>query len=302
MYKECIICESSSDELVLNDLLMRKCQECGLIWRQSFNLPLQHYEEKDRDLSSGKQERRLANCKNRARTFGKYVDLNNLCDVGCGEGMFLKVLQDLGYKNVRGIEPSRSDKYAEFARENNLNIQKDTIKDIGSIINSHNIHTITMFHVIEHLENPLESLKIIYDNLAPGSWVVIEAPNTEAHSLLKSNYKHELLIYPEHFFYFNESNLEALLEKIGFHVITKGKRDFNPESNLNISESLFRLGVLRKNIHAKKYKSTIESDGLNSSRFKNSLIDKVKNIIRFILTKMVIILGRQDFMWIIARK
>jgi hypothetical protein len=123
-----------------------------------------------------------------------------------------------------------------------------------------------------------------------------------AYSLRKSNYKHDYLIYPEHFFYFNESNLKTLLEKIGFNIIARGKRDFNPKSNLNIRESLFRLGLLRKNIHTKDYKSTIKGDDLDSFWSKNLLIGKIKGIIRFILTKIVIILGRQDIMWIIAKK
>lgn len=299
MYKKCIICNSLPDELVLNNLPMKRCRQCGLIWRKSFDLPPQHYAEIDRGLSPEKLKLRLSNCKGRVEISRKYVDLNNLCDVGCWEGMFLKVLQDLGYKNVMGIEPS--DKIAEFTKENHLNVQKGTIKDIGSIINSHNIRTVTMFHVIEHLENPLESLKSIYNNLPMGGCVIIETPDIATYSLRKTNYKHRT-IYPEHYFYFDESNLKTLLEKIGFNIIARGRRDLDP-FNLNIRESLFRLGFLQKKYdYTMEYKSAVKAGGLDSPRFKNLLISKIKSIIRFILWKMVIILGRQDFMWIIAKK
>ncbi len=301
MYKECIICGGLPDELVLNNLAMRKCRGCGLIWRKNFDISLQHYVKKDRDLSQGKQERRFSNCQARVETFGKYINLNNLCDVGCAEGMFLKALRDFGYKNAVGIEPSASDEYAEFAKENHLNIQRGAIKDIGEIINKHNIRTVTMFHVIEHLENPLESLKIIYDNMTPGSHLVVEVPNTDAQSLKKSNYEHEHLIYPEHLFYFNEKNLKLLLEKIGFKITARGKRDFNPKVSLNISESLFRLGLWRKNIHSNEYKA-MEIRSPVSFRPNNLLTGKIRDVIRFILNRIIIISGRQDIMWMIARK
>lgn len=301
MYKECIICNSLPDELVLNNLPMKKCRRCGLIWRKSFDVPIQHYAEKYVDLSPEKLRSRLSNCKDRAKISRKYANLNNLCDIGCCEGIFLKVLQDFGYRNVMGIEPS--DKIAEFAKENRLNIQKGTIKDVGNIINRHNIRAITMFHVIEHLENPLESLKNIYNNLTKGSCIIIETPDMNSYSLRKMNYNFNLTIYPEHFFYFNENNLKTLLEKIGFNIIAKGKRDFDP-NNLNIRESLFRLGFLRtKYGSSAEHKATVKASGLDFSKFKNLLIiGKIKSIIRFILSKMVIISGRQDFIWIIAKK
>ncbi len=301
MYKKCIICDSLQDELVLNNIPMRRCRQCGLIWSKNFDMSLQYYAEQDVGLSPGKLKRRLSNCKDRVKISRKYADLNNLCDIGCGEGMFLKVLQDFGYKNVMGIEPS--DKTAEFTKENHLNIQKGTIKDVGSIINRHNIHTITMFHLIEHLENPLESLKSIYNNLTTGSFIIIETPDINAYSLRERNYEYSLTIYPEHNFYFNKSNLKKLLEKIGFNIIARGKRDFDP-NNLNIRESLFRLGFLQSKYSytAEGHKSAVKAGGLYSFRFKNLLIGKIKSIIRFMLSRMVIISGRQDFMWIIARK
>jgi len=299
MYQKCIICDSLADELVLNGLPMKKCRQCGLIWRKSFDIPIEHYEEIDRGLNPKKLKLRFLNSKGRVNLFKKYVDLNNLCDVGCWEGMFLKVLQDSGYKNVMGIEPS--DKIAEFTKEHHLDIQKGTIENMSSIVNNRNIRTITMFHVIEHLEDPLASLKNIYNNLPIGGYLIIETPDIDAYSLRKRNYQHRT-IYPEHYFYFNENNLKTLLEKIGFNIIARGRREFDPV-NINIRESLFRLGISKKRYdYNAGYKPATKPDYCSSFGFKNFLISKIKNIIRFILWKMVTILKRQEFIWIIAKK
>lgn len=114
---------------------------------------------------------------------------------------FLKTLEKYGYKNIIGVEPSSM--AVDFARKNGANVFLGKVDDIPSILENKNIHTITMFHVIEHLDNPLESLKIIFDNLKTGGNLILETPNIDAYSFKKTNFKHKL-IYPEHLFYFNK--------------------------------------------------------------------------------------------------
>ncbi len=298
MYKKCLICNNSCDSLFMNNLPMRRCNGCGLIWRERFDIPIAHYQEKEVNLSEEKIKDRMFNSLDRINLFGKYADMNNLCDIGTGEGIFLKALKDAGYKNAIGIEPSN--RISKFAEENNLNIINGTINDIGAILANRNIHTITMFHLIEHLENPLDSLNIILAGLKPGGKLIVETPDIDAYSFKKTKYRHKL-VYPEHLFYFNGKNLRKLLEKVGFKIVATGKRDFN-QNNFSIKESLFRLGLFKKENYNLINDSASGPAYAPNPKRESSLNLFLKNIIRRILNKIVIISGRLDYIWIAAEK
>jgi len=287
MYKKCLICGNDFESLVLRDLKMRKCKSCGLIWRESFDIPTDYYQKRTIESNQNKIRTKILDSKDKINTFKKYADLNNLCDVGCGEGIFLKTLKQEGYKNVIGIEP----------RPQLLDgVLEGEIDDFPKI--AKNIHTVTMFQVIEHLENPKESLKLIYNNIKDGDKLIIETPNIDAYSLKKADYKHLTFIHFEHLFYFKLENISELLRMVGFKIIAHGKRDFD-QRNLSIKQSLFRLGFL-----SYKYnRENKETENLGFKKTKSHFIKLfVKNIIRKILSKIVILLGRQDLIWIVAVK
>jgi len=148
---ECIVCGNQGKPIVRNDVSMLLCDKCGLYWRESFDLPCNFYDTREFELEkAGKEEARYANSLERIKTFQKYTNMNNLCDVGCGEGIFLKTLCDLGYKNSVGLEPSVEAR--EFATQNNLKIIQGGVENINkAFLNENRIHTLTLFHVIEHL-------------------------------------------------------------------------------------------------------------------------------------------------------
>lgn len=296
MLNKCPICYNSYDSLKLNDLLMRRCLKCGLVWRENFDIPINHYKVKEINLNKEKIQSRIQNSKNRINTFKHYADLNNLCDIGTGEGIFLKVLSDCGYENVFGIEPSIRN--IEFVKNNNLKIVNGVIGDVKKIIYENDIHTVTMFHLIEHLCNPLESVNLIFKSLSKGDKLIIETPDFEAYTIKKSNYKYKL-IYPEHFFYFNQKNLRLLLKKVGFKIVATGKRDFD-QNNFSLRELLFRLGLINKiNNDSYDKNNQIKSYVQNKN---NRNIFFVKKIIRKILNKFVVGLNRLDYIWVVVEK
>jgi len=296
MLTKCPICHNSYNSLRLNDLPMRCCLKCGLVWRENFDILINHYQLKEIDLSKEKIQSRMLNSKNRINTFKHYADLNNLCDIGTGEGVFLKALNDYGYKNIFGIEPNIKNK--EFVKINNLKIINGVISDIKKIICENNIHTITMFHLIEHLCNPLESLNLIFESLNKGDKLIIETPDFEAYTIKRVNYKHKL-IYSEHLFYFNQKNIRLLLEKIGFKIIATGKRDFD-QNSFSIKELLFRLGLIKK-VNNSDYSKNNQIKIYAQDKSSRNIVF-VKKIIRKILNNLVIGLNRLDYIWIVAEK
>jgi len=297
MYAACLICSSMPSRVVLNDLPMRKCPDCGLIWREEFDVPIKYYQEKPIDPSSQKIRARVANSHERIDTFKKHADLNNLCDVGTGEGIFLKVLIDRGFRNVVGIEPS--ERISDFVGKNKLVVKSGTIDDIGAVVREYSIHTVTLLHLIEHLPDPRQSLEKVYGCLQEGDSVVLETPKINSYSLKKRKYRHKL-IYPEHLFYFNERNIQTLLSQAGFTVVARGSRDFN-QRNLSMRESLFRLGFLGSDSLASKRECADRASVMNREKIEPSN-NLAKKTARKLLSFSLTLLDRRDYVWVVARK
>ena len=297
MYAACLICSSMPSRVVLNDLPMRKCPDCGLIWREEFDVPIKYYQEKPIDPSSQKIRARVANSEERIDTFKKHADLNNLCDVGTGEGIFLKVLIDRGFRNVVGIEPS--ERISDFVGKNELVVSNGTIDDIGAVVREYSIHTVTLLHLIEHVPDPRQSLEKVYGCLQEGDSVVLETPKINSYSLKKRKYRHKL-IYPEHLFYFNERNIQTLLKETGFTVVARGSRDFN-QRNLSMRESLFRLGFLGSDSLASKRECADRASVMNREKIEPSN-NLAKKTARKLLSFSLTLLDRRDYVWVVARK
>jgi len=291
------VCNNSPINLVLNGLNMKKCPTCNLLWRSEFSLPEFHYEKKLVDFTESKLKARVENCYNRIDSLKKFVDLNNLCDLGTGEGMFLKALKDCGFVGMFGIEPS--EQISDFSKKNLLEIYKGRINLLLSLAKTRLIRGVSMFHLIEYLDNPVENLEVIFNTLPIDGYLIIETPNSNSYVLKKTGHKHEL-IYPEHLFLFNINNLTSLLKRIGFEVVAYGNRDFNPQK-MNLHDAFFKLGIVADRLQGNKMNvgQKVEMvEVIKRDRLKNSVIKYTKLVLGWIIRK----LGREDYLWIIVKK
>ena len=292
----CIICKTNNTrEIIRNGLFMFECKICGLFWRNKFDNDIVHYEDLGIKISSDKLNARIRNANDRINFIEKYIKPNNLCDIGAGEGVFVSELKKRGYQNIIGIEPNK--KAVFFARSHGINVSEGSINNILNIVKNNNIHILTLFHVIEHLNDPLGTLISIYESLGKGDHLVIETPNAKAYSILKVNYQHPLF-YPEHLFYFNTKNLISLLKMAGFSIKVKGKRSFD-QYNMDIRQSLFRLGIGKPPFKLFK-KNSCENVSIAKKYSKRNLI--IRMIIRKTFNLAVIILRRVDYQCVIAQK
>jgi hypothetical protein len=78
---------------------------------------------------------------------------------------------------------------------------------------------------------------------------------------------------------FNGNNLPFLLEKVGFRIVARGHRDFD-QNHLGPREILFRLGW----------------------NTQNKLILGLVRFFSPVLSRLVALIGRLDFVWVIGRK
>jgi 2-polyprenyl-3-methyl-5-hydroxy-6-metoxy-1,4-benzoquinol methylase len=134
-----------------------------------------------------------------------------ILDVGSGGGEFAYLLQTLGHQ-VQGIEPNKG--YAEYSiREYGLNVQVGFVQDV--IIPQQSFDLITIWHVLEHTENPFAVLTKLHALLKPQGILVVEVPNIEAICQSPKSTFHEA-----HIFHFNIATLTRLAEKADFTEIS----------------------------------------------------------------------------------
>ncbi len=98
-----------------------------------------------------------------------------LFDIGAGAGEFLFYAKAAGFE-AEGIEPDEA--YAAFCRDAmDLDVATGTIGN--SEPGSRSRDLITLVHVLEHLADPAQSLRVISDWLAEDGLIYVEVPDIE---------------------------------------------------------------------------------------------------------------------------
>jgi 2-polyprenyl-3-methyl-5-hydroxy-6-metoxy-1,4-benzoquinol methylase len=124
-------------------------------------------------------------------TFGK------LLDVGAGGGEFTYVSSQSGFDST-GIEPNIG--YSNYAKDQyQANVKTGQLVDIDD-----KFDVITMFHVMEHIPDPVKTFKKLYDLLNEDGSLFIEVPNIESFSQSPDN-----TFFKAHIHYFSAATLIA---------------------------------------------------------------------------------------------
>lgn len=98
-----------------------------------------------------------------------------LLDVGCGGGWFLRVCKELGAIE-QGVEPSEY--AAGMTQKQGLRVFHGTLEMyIEQAPTGTQFDVITANHVVEHLPDPVKTLRVMKRLLAPGGYVWIAVPN-----------------------------------------------------------------------------------------------------------------------------
>lgn len=223
---KCRLC--GNDDIIhkyeIKDHSIYSCKNCNLIFIGELNIePCEFYDQdyfcsetaskgynnyKELESSLRKTfQKRISNIE-------KYYNIKDkkttILDYGCGFGFFVDEVSKKGY-DVKGFEISQY--AAGYAREN-LKL------DVRNIMNypSNSFDLITLWDVIEHLENPLEILKNVNELLKDKGKIVITTGDISSILAKISDKKWHLLNIPEHICYFSPESMEFLLKNAGFKI------------------------------------------------------------------------------------
>jgi len=222
-----------------------RCGSCGLVFQEFARTP----EELDdaQRYAYGRPQRRFGApvefgvrlfCLVRVRLARRLLPPGGrVLDVGCGRGLFLRMLRDCGY-DVRGTELS-----AATAANCDPGIPIDVGELRPGMYDPGSFDLICMWHVLEHMRRPDVALQAAWEALAPGGRLLLAVPNFAS---MQSRLGGEMWFHldlPRHIFQFTPDTLQRLVEDRGFVIEScrTGQWEMDPFGLLQTG--LNRLGL-----------------------------------------------------------
>jgi SAM-dependent methyltransferase len=136
---------------------------------------------------------------------------DRILDAGAGGGEVVYVLRRAGF-DASGLEPD--ERYAKHARETlGVPVTTGFVQDVSLPAASFDV--ITMYHALEHVEDPSAILKRLRSWVVDRGVLLVEVPNVEARCIEPSHRFHFA-----HFYNFSRGTLEGLGRKAGFEPIS----------------------------------------------------------------------------------
>jgi len=217
------------------DVSIMRCKKSGVIFTStSEHMDISHYAEKPAFTHWKAEDRKRAlvdrfeDDSRRKQQFLPLISNKKWLDVGSGAGGVLDLLGPFAEKVV-SVEPQQL--AAESLKKENYEVYSDI-----SEVPSNDFDIITLFHVFEHLKDPLDVLQQAYDKLEVGGKIIIEVPhaNDFLFSFLDLEEFKQFTFWSEHLVLHNRGSLKAFLDKVNFkNIVISGFQRYNLANHLH---------------------------------------------------------------------
>lgn len=193
------------------DLQVCQCAYCGTI--QLNNEPVSYYREVIRATGISDEMKKFRNAQ-----FSEFINKYSLqgkkiIEIGCGNAENLFIMKNCG-ADPYGLE--YSEKSVRNAKSAGLTVYQGFIDSRIYRIDSINFDGFYMLNFLEHLPDPLETLRGIYNNLNDNSYGIIEVPNMDM--FLNNGVFYDFML--DHLFYFTKDTLRTVLQLSGYEVLS----------------------------------------------------------------------------------
>jgi CMP-N-acetylneuraminic acid synthetase/SAM-dependent methyltransferase len=167
-----------------------------------------------RDLEQEK-ERKQEDCKDEIAFINEHVPSEgNVLDIGCGFGFLLDGLRDDMFKF--GCELSEYSGAVAHKKHEGVWIGEfiDDYMASDSLC-----HAIVMYHVIEHMKEPIKAIQKVWRLLKDDGYLVIGTPDFDSHCARRFGDNYRLLHDQTHISMFSTDSLKQMLIDCGFDIV-----------------------------------------------------------------------------------
>jgi 2-polyprenyl-3-methyl-5-hydroxy-6-metoxy-1,4-benzoquinol methylase len=163
-----------------------------------------------------------------------------LLEIGCGSGDYMKNMKSLGWI-VEGVE---IDPVAcRYARDVNLlTVHEGTVESAACPDNC--FDAIVMYHVIEHIYDPVGLLKECHRIVKPGGRVIVITPNIESWGCSKFQENWRGLEPPRHIHIFSPRTMNKTAKLAGLQAVSVTTTPANADYMIAASINLMNLNTL----------------------------------------------------------
>lgn len=163
---------------------------------------------------------------------------NRLLEVGCAHGFFLdEAKEDF---DCVGIEVSES--AVEFANKRGHKVHQGVVtKELLDTLGDFDV--ICMFDVIEHLPDPVETLRMLNEKLKPGGliYIVTGDVNTVHAKVFGKHWR--LMTPPQHTFFFSRKAFRIIMEGLGNEILVEDRPWKKVPVGLALYQVTSRIGL-----------------------------------------------------------
>lgn len=237
----CKLCGSSSSRVVRRGLRhapeqeVRECETCGLVFQSPLptEAQLERYYRLDyrRDYSEPSLEERYEiDQPDAVARVCRLVPLlhagSRLLEIGSGSGAFLEAIAPHVGRAI-GVEP-------EDAARAWLTARGTQVVPMLEDADAERFDAIVLFHVLEHVLDPVNFIKALTPYLAPGGRVVVEVPNIDDALVAVYHVRSYLPFYYQkaHLFYFSAKTLAEVFRLAQFQTEITGVQRYGLGNHL----------------------------------------------------------------------
>lgn len=164
----------------------------------------------------------------RMKQISSHIDSKvSLLEIGSGSGAFLSIANSY-FKRAIGIEPDNPSQ--KYLKDKNLEIYSD-LKEIKG----QKFDIIVIFHVLEHILNPIDFLKTLKKYLNANGKIIIEVPNIDDALISFYNIEEfkDFYFCSAHVSYFSNKTLTDCIEKAGLNPYISFIQRYDLHNHLN---------------------------------------------------------------------
>ncbi len=229
-----------------------RCRHCGLMYanpqqqvdcEEFLSRAAEPEYDPEAELHRQYHQKQLAQLPDNLRALGVLDSLRphrgRLLEIGSFAGLFLDRIRADGWQVV-GLEPDRP--VAKYSRAKyGLEIIEGVLPSCS--LPAEQFDAVMMLHVIEHMPDPAENLRLVRRLLKPGGVLVVETPRFNSLSFkVLGRRERSIQNCQGHIFFFTEQSLSSLLAKNGFGVLRLEKVG----RTLTLDRFLYNVGLVTR--------------------------------------------------------